>query len=199
MKKDNRGFSLVELIICIAIMTIVLGMLAANLNYIGVSQARSLANSIKTAVGQVRIQTMGKQEAFLYIYRDSTDNMYYKETWVRSDAKEFTRSKKEKIGKNKPTVTFTDDTGTTSTLDADHGLLITFDRSNGKEIAKDMNAGDPEAPGSSLVFKDEDGATISTTYIKPNTTSVKCTEIKVSFGTRDYVITIVPETGKIRL
>lgn len=192
-KNDNRGFSLVELIIAIAIMTIVLGMLAANLNFIGVSQARSLANSIKTAVGQVRVQTMGKQEAFLYIYRDTSDNMYYKETWVRSDAKELVRSKREKIGKNKPTVTYEDADGNLFTMDSDNGLLITFDRSNGKEVSKNLS-------GVATTYKDEDGTEITDiSYIKPSTTSIVCKKITVNFGTRDYVITIVPETGKIRM
>lgn len=194
-KNDNNGFSLVELIIIIAIMSIVLTMLAANLNFIGNSQAKSLANAIKTAVGQVRIQTMGKYEAYLYIYRDSSDNMYYKETWLRSEDKLFVKSNREKIGKNKPTVKYTDSAGTEYELNASNGLLITFDRSSGKEIAKDIKG------VAGAVYKDEEGNVISdvAAYVKPSTTSVICEEIKVSFGTKEYVITIVPATGKIQL
>ena len=72
MKKcNNEGMTLVEIIIVITIMAVLVGMFFSSTNYIGVSQARALANSIKTGVGQARIQTMGKYETYLYIYKSN--------------------------------------------------------------------------------------------------------------------------------
>ncbi len=191
-KKDNRGFSLVELVIGITIMVIVLGMLGASLNYIGNSQARSLANAIKTAVGQARIQTMGKYDTYLYIYRSSADNRYYKETWKRSKSggsTELVRESREMLGKEKPMVKFLIEGDTTEyQLDGTHALLIKFDRTNGKEIEEDMGSG----------HTDEEGNPIST-GIGTVTKSVKCNQIVVYYGGKEYNIRIVPATGKISL
>ena len=194
-KNDNKGFSLVELVIVIAIMTIVLGMLAANLNFIGNSQAKSLANSIKTAVGRARIETMGKYDTYLYIYKSSVDNKYYKEVWKRSDQGELKRDNRELLGKNKPTVKyhiFAEPDTTEYELDGTRGLLIKFDRTNGKEVPEKMR---PD----SVTYKDEEGNNITTGITGKETYSVLCDKIKVSFGTKEYEITIVPATGKIHL
>lgn len=197
-KNDNRGLSLVELIICIAIISILVGMFISSMNYVGNSQARALANSIKTAVGQARIQTMGKYETFLYIYRNDSDKKYYKETWRKANEEGFVREKTELLGKNRPTVTYYvngEPSGTSHTIEGNpsDGLLISFDRTNGKEISKSIT-------GSS--FKDSEGNNI--TLVTGNdksmpSTSVSCNKIEVSYGTRVYEIEIIPETGKIIL
>ena len=188
IRKDNRGLSIVELVIVIAIMAIVIGMLAASLNYIGNSQARSLANAIKTSIGQTRIQTMGKNEVFLYIYRGS-DKRYYKETWRKAGADDtLVRENREMLGKDKPSVKYyiKDDTDE-HVIDGTGGLLITFDRSNGKEI---------DTRGLPTGSQNSEGTEITT----PNgNKSVLCNKILVSYGSKEYVIEITPETGKIHL
>ena len=197
MKKiSNKGFSLVELVICIAIMGIVVGMLGASLNYIGVSQARSLTNSIKTAVGQAKIQTMGKYDTYLYIYRSSGDNRYYKETWKRSNMNDLVRDNRELLGKDKPTVKYmVKGDSTEHVLDGTNGLLIKFDRTNGKEIEDDMSA----AISDVSLLKDEDGNEIKGGNAASRTKSVLCEKRTISYGTREYNISIVPATGKISL
>ena len=50
--------------------------------------------------------------------------------------------------------------------------MIAFDRTNGKEVD---------------------------TKVLNGSNSVLCEKIVVSYGTREYVITIVPETGKVSL
>lgn len=194
MKKDNKGFSLVELIIGITIIVIVLGMLGASLNYIGNSQARSLANAIKTAVGQARIQTMGKYDTYLYIYKSPVDKRYYKETWKRSRSNaggsdELIRENRELLGKEKPMVKYYIEGDTSEyELDGSHGLLIKFDRTNGKEIEEDMGSG----------HNDEDGNSI-TTGIGTGTKSVLCNQIVIYYGAKEYNVRIVPATGKVSL
>ncbi len=187
---------MVELIVIIAIMGIVLGMLGASLNYIGNSQARALANSIKTAVGQARVQTMGKYDTYLYIYRSPGDNRYYKETWKRSNQDDLQREKREMLGKNRPIVKYKiKDDSTEYTLDGTHGLLIKFDRTNGKEVEEDMSS----AVSGGTILKDEDGNNINTGIAGAPTKSVLCNEIVISYGALEYKVTIVPATGKVSL
>lgn len=196
MKKvGNKGFSIVELVICIAIMGIVIGMMAASLHYIGVSQARSLANSIKTAVGQARVQTMGKYDTYLYIYRSSTDKRYYKETWKRSNQNDLVRENRELLGKDRPMVRYKiKGDSSDHYLDGTNGLLIKFDRTNGKEIEEDMSAA-----VTTTALKDQDGKDIKGGNASSDTKSVLCNEIIIYYGSKEYKVKIVPATGKISL
>ncbi len=136
MKKDNRGLSLVELIVVIAVIGILAGMLIGGTGYIASSAARSLANSIKTAIGETRIKTMGKQETAVYIYKNASDGKYYKNYVYKVNDSYITESA-EAIGKHHPVVTYTygpSGSETTETLDeTSDGLLICFDRKTGKE------------------------------------------------------------------
>ncbi len=175
MIKDNKGFSLVELIVALAIAGIILGMLAGN-NALTVSQsATSLADSIKVAIGETRIKAMGKQETVLLITKDATDGRYYKQL-ISKVNDNVIREEKELIGKAMPSVTFTVG-GTVTNLDSSNYILIGFDRTNGK--LKNVN-----------IDIDGDGS---------DETSVLCTHINVSGGARNIDVKIVPATGKVSI
>lgn len=138
---SNRGFSLIELIVVIAIMAIVMGFFIAGLGYLLGVNVRSCAHEIQTAVGATRITTMGKEETELRIYRDSSDHCIYKQERVKeSGESNFTDLPAEKIGKSTLAVSyFTDDgsgglTGETELAD-DSSIVIGFDRASGKETS----------------------------------------------------------------
>ncbi len=137
MSKDNRGLSLVELVIVVAIIGILGTMLFMSTGYIANSAAKSLAGSIKTAIGETRIKTMGKQETALYIYKDASDGRYYK-NYIYKVNGNYVTEPAEMIGKRQPSVsyTYTNAAGvnTTDVLDgSSDGILISFDRKTGKE------------------------------------------------------------------
>ncbi|MCR5602471.1 MAG: prepilin-type N-terminal cleavage/methylation domain-containing protein [Lachnospiraceae bacterium] len=173
MKDDNRGITLVEIIIIIALIGVLSGVFIGGMGYIPNSAARSLATSIKSAIGETRIKTMGKQETVLHIYKDASDGRYYKQMlYIENGAAKADQV--EMIGKHHPIVTYTYE-GTsgdvTSTLDSD-GVYIGFNRTNGKEEIIPV-------PGVSGV------------------NSVICKEIVVTGGGANCTITIVPATGKV--
>ena len=174
MKRDDRGFTLVEAIIVIALIGIVGGFLIGGMGYIPSSAARTLATSIKTAIGETRIKTMGKQETALFLYRDASDNRYYKQLVYKVNGTVKT-DEPVMIGKHHPVVTYyyNDGSGDTSAQLDSSGLLIGFDRTNGKEATVTLDVG-----GTSM-------------------TSKMCNKIVVTGGGTTCNITIVPATGKV--
>ena len=188
MKNDNKGFSLVELVIIIAIMGIVVTMLAANLGFLNDSAAKGCANSLKTAIGQTRIKTMGKKETYLYVYKDGKG---YSIKTVNKGSKSgdpITVETNEKLAKNRVTVSykFSQSTGSTTTpveIDDSHDLLIGFNRENGK---LDMDA------SSSITF---DGITRSVNTVANATGMI----ITVQSGNFIYDITVYGATGKVEM
>ncbi len=167
--KDNRGYSLVEILIVIAILAVASLIGIMGWGAVWSSNVSSCANDLKSAVGKTRITTMGKDEAILRIYKDASDDAYYKEETTYDLAGNVVVERPEKIGKSLLTLTYTMETpaGTnTFTIDGVNELRITFDRSSGAQREVTPGAG-------------------------------RCTEINVNFGSRNSRVVLVPATGKV--
>lgn len=139
--KNNKGYSLVEIMIVLAILAVLATVGITGLGYIWGTNVRSCANELKTAIGKTRITTMGKDEATIRIYQDSTDGAYYKQEIV-----DGVGERPIKVGKAILTLTYTmvDGTGTligTGTISGSDELAIAFDRSSGAQREATAGAG----------------------------------------------------------
>lgn len=147
MIKDNKGYSLLELIVVLAIIGIFIVSAISGLGYIFGTAVRSCANDVKSAVGSTRINTMGKYETVLNLYQ-GTDGFYrqewYKEVDTITGTETWISDEPYKIGKSYLSMEYTTKTGTTGTIDA-NGIWIGFDRSSGKE--RDVDSAQPLPPG----------------------------------------------------
>lgn len=128
--KDNRGLTLIELIVVIAIMAIVMGIGLTGLSLIASGNVRSCANELKTSIGHVRITTMGKTNTSLRIYQ-GTDG-YYKQEIVTLGDGTVVNEEPVKIGKSTIALTWEDKSGGNGTIDST-GITITFNRESGKQ------------------------------------------------------------------
>lgn len=72
MKRKNGGFSLIELIVVIAIMAILASVVAISVGTLGVNDARTGASNINAAVSRIRTLCMGRQsEVYLVLEKDA--------------------------------------------------------------------------------------------------------------------------------
>ncbi len=171
---DNKGFSLVELIVVIAIMAILTtGAVMSIASIFGVA-VKQCARDIKSSINDTRVSTMGKDQVILTIQKGNTagtSEAYY------CIVKEIDGSGKEtldeiRVGRSNLEITYmlTDESGNYKeelTLDEAHKITVEFNRGSGS-----LKAGD-------------DGR--------------YCTLIKITKNSTEKVIKLYPETGKVSM
>ncbi len=69
-KKDNRGMSLVEILIVIALMAVIAGFAGYGLSMISNKPVEECAKKIEIALNRDRVNSMGKSSAWLEFYME---------------------------------------------------------------------------------------------------------------------------------
>lgn len=144
LEKDNRGYSLVELIIVIAIIAVI--GLGVTFSFILVfsANARTCSNDIVSAISECKIMTMtkGKGNVRLIIYRDGEGGTIYSELQTRETSSSpwvTGNNGREKIGASRCSVGTFDGANDIPT-DPNGAWGFYFDRSTGK-LLKPSEAG----------------------------------------------------------
>ncbi len=80
-QKDKEGFSLVELIIVIAVMGILVGAAAYSFGYMKLADAKGLANGINSGLSELKSESMAKNKpVYMHLYeQDGSYILYYSE------------------------------------------------------------------------------------------------------------------------
>lgn len=71
MKKDNRGYSLIELLIVIAIIVVLCSALVLSTGIITRSRQKKVIRSVYTAVGQTRVSTLARDDCKVVLWKDA--------------------------------------------------------------------------------------------------------------------------------
>lgn len=172
MKQDNRGLSLIELIVVMSLITILAGGTAIGIRLITTKEVEQCATQLKTALQGNRVTTMGKLEASLKIYT-TADGICVEETIVGGDGTSGTTQKI--VGDADLTIVYRLNDGTEFPLgDSSAPLIIRFNRSSGAFKA----------------LPDEMGAEKAGKY---------CTEIEVSRGSKAVILKLAYLTGKVTI
>lgn len=172
MKKNNKGYSLVELIIVIAIMALLAGTAFFSINMIFGASAKTCANDIKEALAENKVTAMGKSEARVEIYREASDNCVYVRQWVKEGGV-WESKEPEQLGNSRVYVAYKPDGGAETELAPGGSLWLCYDRGSGSF----KSAGD-------------DG---------PVKSCILCEKIYVRGGSRSYELTLVQLTGKVEI
>lgn len=170
MKMDNKGLSLVELLIVIAIMSVLTGVMAIGVTLALSKPADECAEKMVSTLNNARITTMGKQEITMRFYADS-DGIKMQEV-IKAKAADGSLTtisdKTSKIGQA--------------------GVLVEY-RLNGESDYPHTL----DSTGITLSFKRSTGG-----FNTVNGTNY-CEAIRVSKGTREKFITLAYLTGKVTI
>ena len=127
MKKNDKGFTLVELIIIIAIMAVLSLSVITYIGMIGGAQAKKCANGLKNSLSQTKVCAMSRSSASMIVYADDT-GVYVKTI-------QGSNEKVEKIGQAGTKVEYRtvrdSDVFTAVGTTEGTGIKIEFDRASG--------------------------------------------------------------------
>lgn len=137
-RDNNKGFSMVELIITVAIMAILTGTFVSAAGYLKYANAKSGAKKINAELSALRIDTMSKKNTpYLYIY--TIDNSTYLKVVTGADADKATiggtpnlDKNTTKIGNPQIKVSYTKDGSSYEDLGGSNKvIMIKMDKSSG--------------------------------------------------------------------
>ena len=130
-QKNNKGFTLVELIVVISIFTILLGILEPSVSSIFSYRAKRAANSIVAALDKTKTEAMNRLVGEMVLER--TDDGYYVSYYLdRGKQSGVVKEQAEKIAPKNTLISYTT---TENTMGAEmqlgDKLIFTFNREDG--------------------------------------------------------------------
>ena len=184
-KMSDKGFTLVELIVVVAIFTILLGM-----NSILGFRVNRAANSIASALDRTKIEASSRLVGEMKLEKraDGYYISYYLDRGKVGGASHVTEDEPEKIAPARTEISYTIDAGGASHVMAvGDRLILTYDRATGGFL-----------PIQSKVITQEEILTEleKGKDIPLERTGTYCTSITVSGGRRYKTLSLIKETGK---
>ncbi len=134
--ENNEGYSLVELIIVIAIIALIISTVFYSVMMVFSANAKSCANNIQRAIADCKVTTMGKSSAYMELYRDTDQNVYTKMYVWDSGSADYKEAEPQKVGTGRVYVAYKPKGGIETELLAGAKIEIRFDRASGG-FAKD--------------------------------------------------------------
>lgn len=132
--KDNRGVSLVELLIVMAIMVVITGGVSLGIGLASSKNATQCAKNMQIAMDKNRTTIMGKKNGRISFFTDTNGSVYMMEEFdYTSTTPDLKIEKATKIGKSDVTVKY----GSAGTELDSTGFTISFSRSGSLASGED--------------------------------------------------------------
>lgn len=133
MKKNNRGLSIIEVIVVLAVMSIMAGAFTIGISMVLRKPADECASKLQSSLQSNRMLAMGKLETRLEIYMDAEGFIYLREiTKTATATGEDVQTTETLIGDRGVVFEYKlSDDSTASLVPGGSPLILSFDRSSG--------------------------------------------------------------------
>lgn len=192
MKQKNKGFTLVELIIVIAVFAVLLGIAVPSLNSILGFRVNRAANSIAAALDKTKTEAANRLvgEMKLEKREDGYYISYYLDRGKVGDKSDVKQDQPEKIAPARTIISYATDSGSEQELAVGDSIVITYDRATGAFLPLQEEVWTQKAILSVLTNGEDIPLTRSGAY---------CTKINVRGGGRYKTLNLIQETGKYEI
>ena len=194
--KQNSGYTLIELVIVVAIFAVLLGILSPSLNAIPYFRMRRAAGSINEALKRTKTEAMNRLVGEMKLEWKENDGYYisyYLDRCKVGGASNVQEDQPQKIAPANLTVTYTDNKGRVYDLRDinSHALILTYDRASGAFLPIQQDVISQEQILSTL----EAGNDISF----PSLRGQYCQRITVTVGNHSRSVVINWQAGSCQL
>lgn len=172
--KNNKGMSLIEIIIVVAILSAMIGMTGYGISMISGKPAEECAQKLCSTIQHARTMTMGKSKTGIVLGRNSNGMLSVKEVSKKvldNDGNIEPEERENVVGEKDVTVICYMTDGSSIEIAGSNTLELIFDRGSGAIRITKVNG----------------------------TESVPCTKITVAKANKSKDIVIVPVTGKVSI
>ena len=191
-EKKNRGFTLVEMTVVLAIFAILLAVLVPSLDPVAGFRANRAASSIGAALERTKTEAMDRLVGEMRL--SWTSDGYYISYYLDRGKTGVREEQPEKIASGRMKISYTDSNGTTVNLreDGTNELILTYDRSTGGFLPIQSRVWEQK----DILKMLSDGEDIPLDRPE-NSTQPYCEKITVhGVGQRTRIITLFQDTGK---